>query len=285
MITAFCPGHITCFFQPVRSYDPMSAGSRGVGIKLSKGAKVSLEERRDREITTVMDGKEMDCAITKMAVRDIDPSRGYDIIIENDLPVGQGFGMSAAGSIAAALCACEVTGKDIQEAFNAAHRSEIAGGGGYGDVSGIMGQYNIPVRSIAGLPPFGKVINSGLKLNLSVAVLGGPLNTGDTLADPEISKRIQEMGSKFVTDFIEEPSLKNLFEFSERFSSSIGIETPEISDALSKLRAEGNAGMCMLGHSIFTDLSPARTRKILGEGIQVIGCQSTDLMPKIIRKA
>ena len=285
MITAFCPGHITCFFQPVKSYDPMSAGSRGVGIKLSKGAKVSLEERDDKELITIMDGQETDCAITKMAVREIDPERGYDIIIENDLPVGQGFGMSAAGSIAAALCACEITGKDIQEAFNAAHRSEIAGGGGYGDVSGIMGPYNVPVRSIAGLPPFGKVINSGLKINVSVAILGGPLNTGDTLANPEVSKRIQEMGSKFVTDFIDEPSMKNLFSFSEKFSSSIGIETPEITDALSKLRAEGNAGMCMLGHSIYTDLSPAKTRKILGDDIEVIGCQSTNSMPRIIRKA
>ena len=285
MITAFCPGHITCFFQPVKSYDPTSAGSRGVGIKLSKGAKVSLEERDDKELITIMDGQETDCAITKMAVREIDPERGYDIIIENDLPVGQGFGMSAAGSIAAALCACEITGKDIQEAFNAAHRSEIAGGGGYGDVSGIMGPYNVPVRSIAGLPPFGKVINSGLKINVSVAILGGPLNTGDTLANPEVSKRIQEMGSKFVTDFIDEPSMKNLFSFSEKFSSSIGIETPEITDALSKLRAEGNAGMCMLGHSIYTDLSPAKTRKILGEDIEVIGCQSTKSMPRIIRKA
>ena len=102
MITAFCPGHITCFFHPIRSYDPMSAGSRGVGIKLSKGAKVTLDERSDDRIITTMDGREMDCRITKLAVKDIDPSRGYDVTIENDLPVGQGFGMSAAGSIAAA---------------------------------------------------------------------------------------------------------------------------------------------------------------------------------------
>lgn len=284
MITAFCPGHITCFFHPVRSYDPMSAGSRGVGIKLSKGAKVTLEERSDDKIVTVMDGSETDCRITKMAIRDVDKERGYDVIIENDLPVGQGFGMSAAGAIAAALCACDINGKDKQEAFNAAHRSEIAGGGGYGDVSGIMGRSNIPIRSIAGLPPFGKVINSGLKLNVSVAILGGPLDTGETLSDENIVRRIQEMGSRFVTEFIESPSLKSLFSFSEEFSRSIGIETPEISSALSKLRAEGNAGMCMLGHSIYTDLSPARTRAILGKDIQVIGCQSTDAMPRIIRK-
>lgn len=285
MITAFCPGHITCFFHPVKSYDPMSAGSRGVGIKLSKGAKVTLQERKDNDIVTIMDGVETDCRITKMAVRDIDPERGYDVIIENDLPVGQGFGMSAAGSIAAALCACEIVGKDLQAAFSAAHRSEIAGGGGYGDVSGITGRSNIPIRSIAGLPPFGKVVNSGLKLDLSVAILGGPLDTGETLSDEVTLRKIQEIGSRLVTDFIDSPSLKSLFSYSREFSESIGLETPELSSALSKLREEGNAGMCMLGHSIFTDLSPARTKRILGNDVKVIGCQSTASMPRIIRKA
>ena len=284
MITAFCPGHITCFFHPVKSYDPMSAGSRGVGIKLSKGAKVTLSERSDREIITVMDGVESDCRITKTAIREIDPDGGYDVTIENGLPVGQGFGMSAAGAIAAALCACEITGRKKEDAFRAAHHAEIIGGGGYGDVSGIMRESNIPIRAVAGLPPLGKVIDSGLKLTVSVAILGGPLNTGDTLSNEETLRRIQENGSRMVTAFIEKPSLKSLFAFSKEFSESIGIETPEISRALAGLRKEGNAGMCMLGHSIFTDLSPTATRRILGKDVRVIGCQSTSSMPRIIRK-
>ena len=229
--------------------------------------------------------KRTDCIITRMAVRDIDPKGGYDIRIENDLPVGQGFGMSAAGAIAASLCVCEYLGKDYEQAFAAAHRADIAGGGGYGDVSGIMGRSNVPIRSVAGLPPFGKVINSGLKMDISVAILGGPLDTGDTLSDDATVSKIQDVGSRLVTEFIEKPSLESLFAFSKEFSESIGLETPEITRALSDLRKEGNAGMCMLGHSIYTDLSPARTRKILGDGVTVFSCRSTDSMPKIIRKA
>ena len=286
MIAAFCPGHITCFFHPVRSYDPMQAGSRGVGIKLSKGAKVTLEERGDDKIITIMDGTECDCGITKAAVRDIDKSRGYNVVIENDLPVGQGFGMSAAGSIAAALCACEAAGKGIEEAFGAAHRSEIAGGGGYGDVSGITGRSHIPIRSIAGLPPFGKVINSGLRMkNVTVAVLGTPLNTGDTLSDERTVAKIQEYGSRMVTDFTENPSTDLLFRYSKEFSESIGLETPKMKRALEELRDEGNAGMCMLGHSIFTDLSVKRTKEILGDDIFITECHSVGSMPRIVRKS
>ena len=286
MIAAFCPGHITCFFHPVRSYDPMQAGSRGVGIKLSKGAKVSLEERNDDRIITIMDGTECDCGITKAAIREIDRTRGYNVIVENDLPVGQGFGMSAAGSLAAALCACEAVGKGIEEAFGAAHRSEIAGGGGYGDVSGIRGRSHVPIRSIAGLPPFGKVINSGLRMkNVTVAVLGTPLNTGDTLSNKETVAKIQEYGSRMVTDFIERPSIELLFDYSKEFSKAIGLETQEMKKALSELRKEGNAGMCMLGHSIFTDLSVRKTKEILGDDVLITECHSVGSLPRIVRKS
>ncbi len=286
MIAAFCPGHITCFFHPVRSYDPMQAGSRGVGIKLSKGAKVSLEERNDDRIITIMDGTECDCGITKAAIREIDRTRGYNVIVENDLPVGQGFGMSAAGSLAAALCACEAVGKGIEEAFGAAHRSEIAGGGGYGDISGIRGHSHVPIRSIAGLPPFGKVINSGLRMkNVTVAVLGTPLNTGDTLSNKETVAKIQEYGSRMVTDFIERPSIELLFDYSKEFSKAIGLETQEMKKALSELRKEGNAGMCMLGHSIFTDLSVRKTKEILGDDVLITECHSVGSLPRIVRKS
>ena len=286
MIAAFCPGHITCFFHPVRSYDPMQAGSIGVGIKLSKGAKVSLEERSDDKIITIMDGTECDCGITKAAIREIDRTRGYNVIIENDLPVGQGFGMSAAGSLAAALCACEAAGKGIEEAFGAAHRSEIAGGGGYGDVSGIRGRSHVPIRSIAGLPPFGKVINSGLRMkNVTVAVLGTPLNTGDTLSNKETVAKIQEYGSRMVTDFIERSSIELLFDYSKEFSEAIGLETQEMKKALSELRKEGNAGMCMLGHSIFTDLSVKKTKEILGDDVLITECHSVGSLPRIVRKS
>lgn len=285
MITAFCPGHITCFFHPVRSYDPLSVGSRGVGIKLAKGTSVTIEERSDDRIVTIMDGQEADCPITRCAIWNVDPDRGYDVTIENDLPVGQGFGMSASGAIAAALCACENSGKDESLAYRAAHLAEIIGGGGLGDVSGIMGNAYVPIRTVAGLPPIGKVVNSGLNINVTVAVLGDPLNTGDTLSNKETAKRIQDIGSESVTKFLAGPSVSALYSLSEYFSRSIGLETPAISDALSRLREEGHAGMCMLGHSIFTDLSPRRTREILGEDVLIESCRSTDAMPKITRRA
>ena len=66
---------------------------------------------------------------------------------------------------------------------------------------------------------------------------------------------------------------------------SIGLETPEMKSALEKLRKEGNAGMCMLGHSIFTDLSVKKTKEILGDDIFITECHSVGSLPRIVRKS
>ena len=270
MTSAFCPGHITCFFQPVRTADVLTTGSRGVGIRLSKGTKVTLEERSDDSLKMVMDGKEGDYAVTRDAVRRIS-GRGFDIIIENDLPVSQGFGMSASGSIAAALCACEFECKDHSEAFVAAHISEVMNGGGLGDVSAISCPSHVPVRKVAGIPPLGQVIDSGLELkDLRVAVLGEPMKTGNILSDPGTNRRLMESGSRSVDSFIADPSVDALFSLSREFSRYVGLETQIMSSRIDSLP---RSGMCMLGHSIFT----------LDDDGDSIPCPSTDRMPFICK--
>lgn len=283
-ITAFCPGHITCFFRPVRTDDLLTTGSRGVGIRTDLGTSVTLEERSDRQIKVVMDGKDCECRITRYAISQVS-DRGYDVTIRNDLPVGYGFGMSASGAIASALCACEFEGKSESEAFRSAHTAEIRGGGGLGDVSGLLCASKVPVRAVAGLPPYGKVIDSGVDIGrFTVAVLGGPLNTGITLSRPEVSEALQREGSIAVDSFMAAPSLSRLFGLSEDFSSKIGLETRSLKDAFSKLRLEGHAGMCMLGHSIFTDVSKERTEDLLGPGAEVFACSATDSIPRITHR-
>lgn len=283
--TAFCPGHITCFFHPVRTDDLLTTGSRGVGIKIDLGASVTLEERSDKVIRVIMDGKESECNITKLAISQIS-DRGFDVIVNNGLPVGQGFGMSAAGAIAAALCACVFEDKTDDFAYRSAHIAEIKGGGGLGDVSGILCRSKVPVRAVAGLPPYGNVVDSKVDIDgFTVAVLGGPLNTGDTLSVPSVSEAIQREGSGSVDRFLESPSLSGLYSLSEIFSSKIGLETESLKVAFSKLRSEGHAGMCMLGHSLFTDVSKERTEELLGADASVFACHATDSMPSVIRRA
>ncbi len=280
MTTAFCPGHITCFFSPMRTDDILNTGSVGVGIKLSKGSYVTLEERSDKKIVFTMDGRKDDCWISESAIKDIS-DRGFDVTIENELPSGQGLGMSAASCIASALCAAEFEGRTLNDAFRASHIAEIRGGGGLGDVAGIMCNSHVPVRKKAGFPPNGVILDSKLKFdNITLAVFSGSLSTGDILSDEEINRRLMTKGSECVEKFLAESTRSNLYSLSRSFSSYLGLETHDMSRTIDALP---NAAMCMLGHTIFTDVS----EDVVSDNVhdaEIITCSSTDIMPFICKE-
>lgn len=278
MMTAFCPGHVSCVFQPMTSFDAMSAGSRGIGIRLSKGCTASVEPRDDGIVNIYLDGVRSVAHITRMTVEKLAPGKGFDIRIVNDLPVSQGFGMSAAGAVSAGLCVAELAGLSRSDAFMAAHAAEVMGGGGLGDVAAIVAGSDIPVRTVPGIPPFGKVVNAGFRMEkLTLGVIGGELKTESVLGDPVALKRVRDAAIGCMDMFLQDPSQDMLFEASNRFSSESGLESPAIERAIRRLRDSGyRAGMCMLGNSIFTDAPESELRSMLGRGhVRTFRCQSS----------
>ena len=284
MTSAFSHGHITCFFHPVRTSDPGTTGSRGAGLRLSLGTRVTMDERTDRRVSIVLDGRDSDACVTRRVVSLICPDRGLDITIENDLPVGQGFGMSASGAIAAAMCACSIADVDIRQAYRFAHIAEVMEGGGLGDVAAIASGTHQPVRVRPGLPPYGEVKGTGLRIpKLTLAVVGDKLSTAPVINDPDMQRCLCEVGSGMVDDYIRRPSLNRLFSLSREFSSSMGLESEEVRNALDRITETAPAGMCMLGHSIFTTLPEDEVREILGD--VPIFSASTSNDPPVIQRA
>ena len=288
MVKAFCPGHITCFFAPAGdpSDDILHRGSLGAGIRTSLGTTAEVTERSGPGVHMVMDGQETDLPVTRDVVEHMAPGRGLDITIENGLPCGEGFGMSASGAIAVALALSEIIGTDRQDAFEKAHAAEIRGGGGLGDVSAIQCLAHQPVRVRQGIAPYGKTIGTGVRFErLTLAVLGSKMNTGKVLSDPATYSLIQNAGRTAVAEYLEGPDYGALFTLSNRFSSETGLECEAVNSALKKFRAEKyHAAMCMLGNSIFTDAPADVTESLLGENVAVFTCGSTDAAPRIIRR-
>ena len=283
MTCAFCPGHVTCFFHPVRTGDPETTGSRGAGLRLSAGTQVIVEERTDRRVRIVMDGSETDAPVSRKVIDMMCPDRGLDVTITNDLPVGQGFGMSASGAIALALALCALTGRDPGEAYRYAHVAEVVGGGGLGDVAAIASNRDQPVRIRPGLPPVGEVVGTGIRFErLTLAVIGDRLSTGPIIADPGMQRLMNEVGSRMVDDYVSSPSPDSLFAKAREFSSSVGLESPDVRAALGKMDGVAPAGMCMLGHSIFTTLPEDDAKEILGD-VPVYSV-STSSAPALIRR-
>ena len=286
MIKAFCPGHITCFFSPVITGDPMTTGSLGAGIRLNKGVTVTIEGRAgNRKTRITMDGEDCPNAkITEYVVNALGPDKIFDITIENELPLSQGMGMSAAGAVALGLCITSLKNMDPEDAYKTAHIAEVELGGGLGDVAGITGGKQ-PVRIKAGVPPFGRTVDTGIDMRLSIIVLGPKMDTCNVISDNAAMKKISEFGKECVNRYIARPSEKALYEISSEFSKHIGLESKAVKRALSELRKKGHAAsMCMLGNSIFTNAEEDEVHDILGD-VNVISCVSGGNGPMTTRRA
>jgi len=255
-----------------------------VGIRLGLGARASVIPK-DGETTIIIDGSVSEAPVTRQVAEILAPGKAFRIEVTDDLPVSQGFGMSAAGAVAAALCIADIEGKTREEALMAAHEADIRGGGGMGDVAAIAGDVPIPVRKTPGMPPRGVVVDAGIDLGrTSFIVLGPKMTTGSVLSDPVRFASICEAAESTMKGFLEDPSPDSLYRFSNEFSERAGVEGQEVSSALDKLRSRGfRAGMCMLGNSVFTDAPLLEARRILGPKVKGFSCLPCGEPARLIR--
>lgn len=287
-VSAFCPGHVSCIFEPSPTLNPISTGSRGSGIRLDLGSTATVEERDDDVVNIYIDGSSSSAHITRMTANIIAPGKGFDIWIENDLPMSQGFGTSASGALATGIAVASITGVSRTKAFEAAHVAEVRGGGGMGDVAAIVAGRDVPVRTRAGFPPMGLVENADIRFpTLTLAVLGPKMTTDGILWDNEAVNRIRDVGRSALDSFLEDPTRENFFRTANSFSSEIGLESPSVRKAIMRLNSDGyNAGMCMLGNSIYTDAPIDRVRALLGRGnVRAFRCSSSGREIKVTQRA
>lgn len=251
--TAFCPGHITGFFQICEHEEILRTGSRGAGLCISHGALSTVKiEKGSGRIEIKINGERSDAPVTKQALAKLIYDRGFDVSVETtlDLPIGQGFGMSAAGTLAASLAIANLLDLPFQRALEVAHEAEIIHRTGLGDVSALS-RGGVTFRKVEGLPPYGIVDRVSADAEIILGVVGPPILTSSVLRDVKIRERINAIGKECVENFSKSPSLANLFRISREFASRSGIMTDYVRMALDAIDGLGPASMVMLGNSIF----------------------------------
>jgi len=241
---AFAPGHITGFFEVCMKDTEATSGSRGAGICLSQGATATVKQS-DMEKTVLVNGHP-DGEVTRVAL-DILTAEPLQVDIALDLPISQGFGMSAAGTLAATLASASLLGISRHRAVVAAHVAEVRCLTGLGDVLPAV-QGGLEIRESPGVQ--GRIKKIPAEGRVVLAVVGPPLATKEVLQNTHQRNRVNAAGKACLTNMLSAPSLNHFFTLSHRFAVQTGLLQPVVASAVQAASEHGMATMCMLGNAV-----------------------------------
>ena len=254
--SAFCPGHVTAFFEPVEHADPYKKGSRGAGLSLSLGVKTRVKARLGRKpsVRVYLNREEVPAPTTRWAVERAVGGAAFEVVVQSEvpLPVSQGFGMSAAGALSAVLAVNDALDLALPHArcVAIAHAAEVASRTGLGDVvPASLGAMDIRLQP--GAPPHAVVRRLPADGDVLLAVLGAPIPTRAVLTNAAKLRPIAEVGGRCVKEFAKNPTLPEMFRLGRGFAVSTGLAVGKVKEAIEAAKPYGHCTMAMLGNSVF----------------------------------
>ena len=261
--TAFAPSHLTLIFQASPSAEPRQAGSRGVGVNIAHGVECSLAEQATAggSIETYFNGQKFKGTITTAVLSQFQ-QMGYtyngSVHYSSDLPIGAGFGTSAASALALATVLNEHLGAGLTEVQVAdiAHIADITLHTGLGDVSGSMVS-GVEWRKKAGSPSQGEVVQLQRATDeigdqtLYIASNGAVL-TSQILSSSRMNV-INNVGSQLLDQVFLDIGLNQLFNMAYEFHTQVNLLSEMMRNVLSQLRRTTNlATAVMIGDTILS---------------------------------
>lgn len=262
-LSVFVPSHITGFFEIIQNSNPLLKGSKGAGITLDEGVvtNTKIKDGNGNIIINVNNKEDSLNTISKKTVKIILDRynvniQDYDIYINHDskLPIGAGFGTSAAFTLGISFTLPKLMGINIsfKEAGEIAHLAEISQSSGLGDViSEMFGGCVIrlnegsPVKGIIDKIPITKPI-------YVITKTIGLLETKDIIENPIHQKHINQSGSILLNRLINNPSISNFMKLSRKFANDTQLISKEIAEIINILDEETlGASMAMLGNTAF----------------------------------
>lgn len=256
----FVPSHITGFFQILDNKNPLKKGSRGAGVVMDKGVLTIIKtSRNDKKIDIKINGKRdsFNNSITRKTIEllqeRISFDKGFKIEHKINLPIGCGFGTSAACALGTAMGLARLLNLNMtyNQVASVAHQAEVELGTGLGDLIAETSG-GIVVRLKEGAPGIGKIdkINSEPLYVISKTL--GDIDTSSIIQDPLHQKRINQTGEGMLKKLLAEPSPQNFMSLSHKFAEKTSLMSGEVKEMVDVLNDETiGASMAMLGNTAF----------------------------------
>jgi len=265
---AFSPAGISSFFEicdrapdgkPL--VDLERVGARGGGFGLAKGVltEVSVTESKQSGIQVFINGKIFPEAETTKTVAETlleKVDRKYIVTVRHsvEVPIGAGFGSSAAGALGTAFALSEALRLHFtyNQLGRIAHVAEVKCRTGLGTVGPLLLGGCI-VTLEPGAPGYALIDRIPITADhWIVAGVFKPWPTKKVLASPEKRKKVNKWGRKTVDEILSEPSLENFLRASKDFAVKTGLATEQVKRLMASAEKAGAIGAAqnMVGEAV-----------------------------------
>ena len=267
-VRAYCPAGITSFFEicdrnpdgtPI--VDPEQIGARGGGFSPDKGVltKVSVAEAEEKKVQVFINGEscpEAETTKTVVGMLTATISGVYSVTVKHkvDVPIGAGFGSSAAGALGAALALSKSLNLNFtyNELGRVAHVAEVISKTGLGTVGPLLfGGCGLTIKP--GAPGFARLDRIPVTPDHGL-VMGTfrPYPTKEMLSSNEKRAQINEWGRKTLEKILIKPSLKNFMASCKEYALQTGFATERVKQLIELAENAGAVGAAqnMLGEAV-----------------------------------
>lgn len=265
---AFSPAGVSSFFEICDRtrdgkmiIDPERVGARGGGFALNKGVstEVIVEEAEEKRVQVFINGEFCPEAETTKSVVEMltaKVSENYAVTVKHrvEVPIGAGFGSSAAGALGAALALSKVLALDLtyNQLGRVAHVAEVRCRTGLGTVGPLLfGGCGLTLEP--GAPGYARL--DRIPVSPNHRIIAGtfrPYPTKEMLASQEKREIINEWGRKTLQKILAEPSLENFMGACKQFAVGTGFATERVQKLIELSEKAGAIGAAqnMLGEAV-----------------------------------
>lgn len=265
--TAYSPAGISSFFEICDTTpngetitDLKKVGARGGGFGIKKGVKttVSLTESNINKIHVYINGRNApEAETTKTVVHMLlEKTEPYNVVVRHnvEVPIGAGFGSSAAGALTTALAISKALGLNLtyNQLGTIAHIAEVKCKTGLGTVGPLMlGGCIITIEP--GAPGIAIIDRIPISTDyVIVAGVFGPIPTKEVLSSAERRMAVNKWGKKTLEKILAEPSLENFLACCCDFAEKTGFMTPHVKTLIKLAKKAGAIGAAqnMVGDAV-----------------------------------
>jgi pantoate kinase len=276
--TAFCPSHITGFFETPdqnnsinkKNIDFLFYGSKGAGFSLTKGVTTEINIYKSQNNGyqiflnhSLVNNLEVSKWVVQYYLNNFNlPSYFIDIKHFVDVPIGYGLGTSGAAalSLSYALNKSLGIGLSKEEAAQIAHIAEIHCKTGLGTV--IAEFYGgLEIRTSFGAPGIGKVTKVKIDNYTAVVLCISPILTKQVLNN--YSNNANNLGSSMIEQLLLTKDVKSFLSMAHKFADYLGLTKGSCERPIQKLNRLGfDCSIALFGQTVFTLVKPEHVLQV-----------------------